>query len=234
MPIAMEDGFYQNHNQNGYHSLGIETRRAAECVQRIVDRRIPGVFGSPHHGFTGKDLDFLHAMPWIETVSFSDAPLENIDGLYALENLRHFGAAAKRPAIDFSRFPGLRQAVVGYKAKDRGLDVLRELTFLRVWHYRSKDATFSALLAPQSLTELQINWANVASLETLPALPNLRRLEVHQCRNLVDLGVLIDKYPLLEHVEIGACGRVTKAEGKRAIQGFSRLTHARIAGVHLV
>ena len=234
MSIAMEDGFYQDHERHGYTSLGIETLRSAECIQRIIDQRIRGVFGSPHHGFTGTNLDFLRAMPWIESVWFWDTPLDNIDGLYALGNLRDFGVSSKRPGIDFSRFPKLRQAVVEPKNKDRGLDALRELALLHLWHYRPKDATFTALRLPASLTQLQINWANAASLETLPPLPNLRRLEIHRCRNLVNLGVLSEKFPMLEHVIVAACGRVTSAEGERAIQNLHTLSHVYIGGVHLV
>lgn len=234
MPIAMEDGFYQSHDLNGVSSLGIETSRAGECIQRIAEKRIRGVFGNPSFGFNGNDLDFLHQIPWIESIWFWDIALNNIDGVYALENLRHFGVSPKRPAIDFSRFPRLLEAVVEPKTKDCGLDALRELALLHIWHYRPKDASFSALRLPESLTELQINWANAASLETLPALPNLRRLEVHRCRNLAILGVLYEKFPMLEHVVIDACGRVTHEEGRRAIQGSDKLTHAYIAGMLLV
>ena len=234
MPIAMEDGFYQSHDIYPVSSLGIESARVPACVQRVVEQRILGVFGSPYHGYTGTDLDFLREMPWVESVSFWDSPLTNIDGLYALKNLRFFALSTKRPGVDFSRFPELRRAVVEYKTRDSGLETLRALALLHIWRYSPKDATFSTLKLPESLTELQINWANVASLETLPALPNLRRLEVHQCRHLVDLGMLSEKFPLLEEVVVAACGRVTSAEGARAIQGLQALTRARISGAELV
>lgn len=234
MPIAMEDGFYQNHDQSGYSSLGIETRRLAECVQRIVERRILGVFGSEHFGFAETDVDFLRAMPWVESVWAGGTTFKNIDGLYALENLCDLSVSAKRPALDFSRLPTLRHAVIDYKATDRALETLRELALLHLWRCSPKDATFSTLKLPASLTALHINWSNVASLATLPALPNLRRLEVHRCRNLVDLGMLREKFPLLDYLVVDACGRVTSAEGARAIGGLHQLTRARISKVELV
>ncbi|WP_434173748.1 hypothetical protein [Streptococcus pyogenes] len=190
-----------------------------------------GVFGSPTFGFTGTDLDFLAQVPWLEVVWFWDVDLKSVDGLYALKDLRSFGIHPKRPAIDFSHFEKLRKAVVVPKPKDRGLADLKELEQLHVWHYRPKDETFSALSFPASLVELQINWANARSLESLPSLPYLRKLEVHCCRNLECLGHLGAKYPRLEHLVIAACGRLPSSEGDRIVQDLPYLRHAYIQGV---
>ena len=234
MPIALEDGFLQTHDLTDVSCLGIETARLGACVERVKAKRVKGVFGSPGFGFEGSDLDFLTELPWVEAVWFSEIQLKSIEGLYALQDLRHFGVHPRRPAIDFSRFPRLRVAIIEPKAKDRGIETLKELELLHIWHYQPKDKTFSALALPDSVTEFQVNWANPSSLESLPAHPGLRRLEIHQCRNLVDLGNLGEKYPNLEHLVIGACGRVTRSEGERVVRDLPKLSHAFVQVAKLV
>lgn len=231
MPVALEDGFLQSHDLAHVSCLGIESSRLEECVGRIARDRVKGVFGSPAFGFTGTDLDFLSNLPWLEAVWFWEVDLKSVEGLYALHDLRFFGLHPKRPAIDFSHFGKLRKAVVEPRAKDRGLAALKELESLHVWRYRPKEGDFSALSFPESLTELQIIWANAKSLESLPSMPNLTRLEVHRCRNLEHLGDLGARYPKLEHLVVTACGRVRSSEGSRAVEELPSLRHADIQGV---
>lgn len=182
MPIAKEDGFFLTHDLAHTTCLGIESEHIAACVERIRETRTCGVFGSPGFGFHCKKVDFLREIPWVEAVWFWDICLDDIDGLYSLENLRYFGMHPKRPPIDFGRFPRLKKAVIEPKAKDRGLDELSELELLHLWRFRPADKTFSALNLPVSLVEFQVNWASPESLESLPPLPHLRRLEIHGSR----------------------------------------------------
>jgi hypothetical protein len=221
MPVALVDGFLQSNDLAHVPCLGMESHRLEDCIERVRRDRIKGIFGSPSFGFTGSNLDFLSNMSWVEAVWFWDVNLKSVDALYALQDLRFFGVHPKRPAIDFSRFGKLRRVVVEPQKKDRGLSELRHLELLNVWHYRPKEGDFSSLPLPPSLTQLQINWANTKSLESLPPLPNLRRLEVHRCRNLEYLGDVGAKYPKLEHFVVDACGRVPSDEGRRIVQAFA-------------
>lgn len=234
MPIAQEDGFFQWHDSRHGPRLGIESSRLNECIERVKSKRIMGVFGSPSFGFDNSDLDFLSEIPWIEDVWLWDANLKSIDGLYALQNLKYLGVEPKRPPIDFSRLARLREVVIEPKTKDCGLGVLKELERLHIWHFRPKNNSFSSIDFPESLTELQINWASPESLESLPALPLLRRLEIHRCRNLQRLGDLSTKFPGLEHLVIDACGQVPISEGERVIQDLRNLTHAYVQNIKLV
>ena len=234
MPIALEDGYYMTHDLAHVSCLGVESHRLRDCVARAKSRRIKGVFGHPSYGFTGDDLDFLTELPWVEAVWFWDANIKNIDGLYSLPELQFFGVFPKRPAIDFHRFPKLRTAVVEPKARDEGLGSLKHLERLHIWHYRPKTRVFCELEFPESLSELQINWANASSLDSLPTLPELRRLEIHRCRNLESLGDLGSKFPKLEHLVVAASGRVKSGEGERVVRDLPNLTHAYVRDAKLV
>lgn len=233
MPIAREDEFWVTHDPPHDPGIGVESDRLRECIDRIERDRAKAVFGHEEYGFSGSNLDFLTAVPWVEAVWFWDVALDCVDGLYALEGLEHFGVQPRRPPIDFSRFPRLQHVNLHPRARDSGLERLDSLESLHVWHYRPRDRSFSSLRFPISLRELEINWANTTSLVSLPSLPNLRRLEVHRCRNLVELGDLRQKFPRLEHLVVTTCGKVQRGEAERALADLSDLHHAYVQGVVL-
>jgi len=232
MPIARDNGFLRWPDAPGFPAIGIESGRLAECIAEIQRTRVKQVFGSPCHGLAETNLDFLVQLPWLEGVWFWDVALNDVDGLYALPHLRRFGVHPKRPPIQFDRFRAMEHAVIELRPKDSGLDRLASLRFLSLWRYKAKDC--ASLPLPPSLTELQLHWASVESLADLPALPELRRLEIHRCRNLHSLGSLSEKFPKLEHLVVDACGRVSKHEGARAIEGLVKLSHAFVQTAVLV
>lgn len=224
MPISREGEFLHWSDAPSGPGLGIESDKLAACIARVKEAGLPGVFGSPDFGFAEQDLDFLNEMPFLERVWFWDVGLKNIDGLYALKNLRHFGVHPKRPPIRFDHFAQLESAVIELHVKDSGLEQLSKLKRLHLW--RCKDASLASLRLPESLDELQLNWMSMTSLDPLQALPNLRRLEIHRCRNLDNLGDLVQKFPNLQHLVVDACGRMTAEAGARSIRGLAKLQHA--------
>ena len=234
MPITLENGFYVSHDLSHVSCIGIETDRLDDCIAIAKCKNFKGVFGNPSFGFGGVNLNFLHNLPRIEAVWFWDVNLKNIDGLYSLSNLQFFGISPTRPSVDFSRFTKLRKVIIEPKAQDRGLGVLKKVELLHIWHYRPKQMNFLAFEFPESISELQINWANIFSLDSLPRLSKLRRLEVHRCRNLEHLGDLGAKFPLLEYLIIDSCGKVPLDEGERVVKDLTNLTHASVKNTKLV
>jgi hypothetical protein len=112
------------------------------------------------------------------------------------------------------------------KPKESGLNKLKYLELLYIWHYHPKTKNFKEFEFPESVTELEINWTNIESLDFLPSLINLRHLEVHRCRNLHQLTDLGSKYPNLQHFVIDACGKVKFEEGIKAIANCKYIKHA--------
>ena len=206
--------------------LGLESSQLDDCIEEISRSRLTSVFGSPSFGFHESDLNALARVPHVNAVWFWDVALKNVDGLYALDDLMEFGVHPKRPAIDFSKLPGLRRVVWEYKRQDTGMGSLEGLEALHSWRYRDASRTLCNLALPSNLVELEINWANVETLDGLPSLPNLRRLEIHRCRNLRSLGAIDKLLPGLEHLVIAACGRVEDQEGPRIVRQLARLKHA--------
>ena len=224
MPIERDNGYLIDCDLQGRISVGIESTRVPDCVAEVLRRNATGVFGCPRFGFQGSDLTFLEELPMLRRVWFWDINLANIDGLYALEDLQYFGVHPKRPALDFSRFPKLIQVIWEPKLKDTGIASLPGLEVLHVWHFKPKHKTYRDLEIPTTITELELNWASPPSLEGLPLLPNLKRLEIHRCRNLESIAQLPIIAPNLEHLVVSSCGRV--ADGPEVVKHLPSIKHA--------
>lgn len=228
MPIAREGRFLLNHDAYlGGTRLGLESPMLEACIEEVQSRNYLGVFGSPAFGFNETSLDALQQLPHLRHVWFWDIHLKNIDGLYALQQLESFGIHPRRPPIAFERLPSLREVVWEYRARDTGVETL-SLEMLHLWRHAPKHASFAGLQLPATLQELGINWCNPASLEGLPVLPNVRRLGIHQCRNMSSLATVPDLFPALEHLVVDACGRMKVEEGERLVARMPGLKHASV------
>jgi hypothetical protein len=226
MPIARDGRFLVWRDMQHTPGLGLESDQLVECVEEARIVPFKGLFGNPAFGFREPTLNVLNALPEVEAVWFWDVELRNVDALYSLRGLSHFGVHPKRPALDFARLQALKQLVWFYKPADTGVQSLLALESLHIWHYREKTKSLSDLALPPNLVELEINWASVETLDGLPTLPRLRRLEVHRCRNLRSLGNIALRFPLLEHLVVAACGKVEDGEGARVARQLPRLKHA--------
>lgn len=226
MPIQRDGRFLVWRDMRHAPGIGLESDQLAACVEEARTVPFKGVFGNAGFGFREPTLDVLSALPHVEAVWFWDVELRNVDALYSLTGLSHFGVHPKRPAIDFARLQNLKQLIWIHKHSDTGVPSLLALESLHIWHYRGKANGLQTLDLPANLVELEINWANLETLDVLPSLPRLRRLEVHRCRNLRSLGDIAARFPLLEHLVVAACGRVQDGEGDRVAQQLRQLKHA--------
>ena len=226
MPIARVGRFLVSPDKSPVPHLGLETDILALCVEECLGHPYKAVFGTPSFGFRESDLDCLTRLQHLEAIWFWDVALKNVDALYTLPKLQFFGVHPRRPAVDFSRLPTLKSLVWIYKPQDKGVTELTALEHLSLWRFQPKNKSFAGLALPAHVTELEINWANPATLEGLTPNANLRRLTISRCRNLESLALLPELYPSLEHLVVEACGRISREEGKRVAAQLPSLKHA--------
>lgn len=224
MITIRKDGFYQIENHAHVPLIGVESDRFADIIEGIREQGFRGVFCSPYHRFSGNDLSFLRAIPQIEAVLMRDTSLADIDDIYKMSNLRYFRCNNRRPPIDYSRLQTLRKLVLEPVCRDTGVEALSDLETLELWNYRPGTKDFSQFVIPQSVTELELNWVSFKSLESLPALPKLKRLVINHCKNLTDLALDLSKYPELKCFITHACINVPEEEVERARQAYGQLS----------
>ena len=208
MPIARAGKFLETADLGIVHSLGIESAQLDDCVAEINRREIRGVFGCPVFGFQERNLDFLERLQEIRQVWFWEIDLKDIAGLYSQPTLAYFGLSPKRPAVDFSHLPRLRDVVWHPVKHDRGLEQLTQLERLDVWRYKTRDSSFAGFELPGSLRKLEFNWCNQASLDGLPVMPTLEELQFHYCRQLKSLNGLSAVAPNLKKLVVTRCANL--------------------------
>lgn len=232
MPIERKGGFLVDVDLAGRRSIGIESARIDECVRHAIETKADGVFGSPYFGFEQSDLNFLSNLPDLAAIWFTDIALDNVAGIYHLDNLLHFRVHPKRPGIDFSRLPSIEELIWIYNNKDTGIGALRNTRLFHIWHFNPKSKAFENMCFPKRVEELEITWANPATLSGIPKLPDLKRLGIHYCRNLESLSELPRIAPALQHLVVSKCKRVT--DGEDVVELMPNLQHAHVQGKLLV
>ncbi|MFT5527836.1 MAG: hypothetical protein ACI9G1_004989 [Pirellulaceae bacterium] len=222
-----ENGFYEWHDQpNVIPSLGFQSARMAECIAHYHTAGFRGLFGNPHFGFEQDNLDFLREVKNATYVWLWDIELTDIDAIYDLTELDYVGINPNRPGIDFSRFPKLRYAVNHWNKSDLGITE-STITKFDHWHFKPRLKSFEGITIPAGVEELQLFMANPISLEGLPVMPKLRELQIHRCRNLVDMTVLPEIAPNLEKLLSSESPRIQVTTG---IQDHPTLTTAWVGG----
>jgi hypothetical protein len=228
MPIAREGEFLVTRTMGNTPHIGLESKLLSACIAEARRARYKGVFGSPSFGFNEPTLNALHDLPDLESIWFWDVALEDVQSVYGLKSLRALGIHPRRPPMEFSRLSSLRSLVLHPLRKDSGLETLNSLESLYLWHFSPKSKSFHDLALPKQISELQINWANPRDLVGLAPNPNLRRLEIHRCRNLETLSGLPDLFPSLEHLVVAACGKIDGAREAHLATHLPNLKHAYI------
>lgn len=225
------DGFYEWRDYDAKSpGLGVESGRVSDCLDYYDRHGFGGLFGSEFFGFKQDDLNFLRGASETTWLWFWDIKLKDIDALYDLQKLEHFGINPKRPGIDFSRFPVLRMVVNHWVKQDTGIadSTIRKYN---LWHYKPRSKSFKGLEIPKNVERLELYWANPAALSGLPVMKKLKYLEIHRCRNLVDLSELPRIAPNLTELLTTNSSRLDVSSG---VVEHPKLKSALIDGRHVV
>jgi len=228
LPIEREGQFYIARDGAYAPRLGLESSKLQACAIELSTRKYKGVFGSPCFGFNEQDLDILGDLPPLDSLWFWDINLKSVDGLYSQTNVKYLGIHPKRPRIDFSTFQMIHTLTWTPIKDDSGVSALKNLQKLHIWHYKPTSQSFTDIEMPNSLSELQLNWVNVTTLDALPCFPDLTHLEIHHSRNILTLDGLCQKFPRLEHLVITACGKLNVTAAIEAANGLKSIKHAYI------
>jgi len=224
-----ESGFYE-WGEPPKGSLGVDTERIEECIEYYHKRGFRGLFGHQRFGFQQDHLDFLAETRNAQFLWFWDISLKQINAIYELTDLKRMGIHPKRPGIDFSCFSNLRSVVNHWTKKDSGIEASK-ITKYNLWRYKPTSKSFEGLEIPKGVKELELLWANPATLAGLPVMKKLKVLQIHRCRNLHDLSVLPEIAPNLQRLLTTTSSRIDVTAG---ILDHPKLEEALIDGTFVV
>ena len=217
--IRKEGQFYINRDRG--LSLGIDSSNMENCISefnkqyKFLKRGKPyiSIFGHHSFGFKEPNLNFLKHFKKVEKIWFWDVSLNDIEGIYFLQNLKSIGLIGKRPAIDFSHFKFLKEITVDWETKDYHLEYCENVEDFYLWHHKPKEKNFNAFKFPLNCkNSASLNWTNVEDLSTLNGLKGVKKIEIHRSRNLKSLKG-IEKYSdTLEQIIVTTCGKLEEYE----------------------
>ena len=193
-------GFREWHDyQKGQPGLCIESNRLDDCMDRYHEGGFLGMLGNPRFGFEQDNMDFLSRATNVRWLHFWDVALKRLDAIYECQQLESISIHPKRPGIDYSQFPKLQMVINHWNKADTGI-AQAKFTMYNLWRYQPKSKSFEGLEMPAKLQRLEILWTNTASLAGLPVMKQLKWMEIHRSRNMVDLSELPRIAPKLERL----------------------------------
>ncbi|WP_210465376.1 hypothetical protein [Rufibacter roseolus] len=210
MVIVPEDDVYiDKEKQGGYKSLGVVTDKLEKCISKYQQENFNGIFGNSTFGFKNADFDFVKDFRDAKFFWFWNINVNDVTGLYNLENAEYFGVMGKRPMIDFSHFPSLNTLVLEWHQKDRSLDTCESVEKFDLWHHKPKDQSFSDFSFPRYAKKLGLNWTNVNDITKLNGMKGLSEITIDRSRNLKSLRGLERYADTIEKVHIDTCDRLS-------------------------
>jgi hypothetical protein len=222
MPITRIGDFLRADDIGITPMLGIESSNIQACIAEVKRLGVKGIFGCSAFDFRENNLDFLNDLPELIQVWLWEVSLQDVGGIYALQNLELFLVHNRTQGIDFSRLQKLKQVIWHYQPKDTGLAQLPDLEQLDVWHFNPKSKSFAGCPVSSDLKHLEFNWANPSTLDGLPQMPHLRELQLHYCRSLTSLEGLDRIAPNLERLIVASC---KQCKDTSAIGKLTKLKH---------
>lgn len=206
--VPGEDIFIDKEKKGGYKSIGIVTDRLEKCISKYQQENFNGIFGNPTFGFKNADFDFVKDFKDAKFIWFWNINVNNVKGLYNLENAEYFGVMGKRPLIDFSHFPSLKNLLLEWHQKDKSLHTCENIEQFDLWHHKPKDKSFADFSFPRFAKKVSLNWTNVEDLTTLNGLKGMREISIDRSRNLKSLRGLMYA-DTIEELYIDTCSRLS-------------------------
>lgn len=165
------------------------------------------------------DLSILAEMPFIKGLEIYDCEVTDARIVEELPNLEVLGLQIKRTkAIDFSRLPNLRVALLAWCKGLEGVFSSRRLEYLNVSNFPLED--LCPLSELKLLRRLSLTSRKLKSLSGIEDLRLLEDVSLYDCRRLDDDDGL-DRLPNLKRLEIESCNRLkTTMQNKRGGGGL--------------
>ncbi|WP_227938171.1 hypothetical protein [Alkalihalobacillus deserti] len=209
MPIRKIGDFYVN-IEDGKKQLGIDSNNISGCIKEYKSGKYDGVFGNNGYGFKEDNFDFLHELSDVKKIWFWDVDLKNVEGIYSLKSLEHFGVHGKRKGINFAMLENLTEISTDWISKDENMDSCIHIENFYLWHHKPKEKSFEKYRFPNCSNEVHLNWSNVSDFTTLNGLKGMKKLEIHRSRNLISLKGIENYQDTLEEVFVDTCGNLSE------------------------
>jgi hypothetical protein len=176
---------------------------SSTVMEELVKRKPFELELNTSKGWSGKDIEFLHNLPWLKSIVIIDLLINNITPINSLAELINIKVITYcKSVIDFSAFPLLQNCALEWRPKVSSLFDCKNLKNLFLNRYSGK--SFEPFKALSNLESLAILNSPLSDLEGIGRLPRLQSLRLANLRQLDSLSGLEDARYLNE-LEIVRC-----------------------------
>jgi hypothetical protein len=214
MEIEFENGNYGERAvlRSAWSERTLEKIRSRQCAELEINHA---------KGWSGTDVSFLAALPWLQVLKIIDLKIKSVEPIHQLHELRALEVTTYcGTPIRFSAFPKLENCGLEWRPKSESLFDCTTLQGLFVNSYTGGNlAAFSRLTNLESLAVLN------APIETLEGIGSLHKLRVLRLANLKKLQSLdgIQFLSTLEELEVHTCPRIGSINEVGALGNLRKL-----------
>lgn len=212
------NGVFPASNRKGIMVCG---RWSDEIFSFIKNNNIKAVYLNVSNGWEGGDYRFLSGLTSIEELNIIDGKTPCLSGLASMVSLKNLSISCHTTGdVDFSKLKNLQYCYLTWWTGANSLFEVISLEGLYLNEAKLKD--FSVVQNLENLHSLIIGNSSVTSLEWLPKLKKLSRLELLNAKKVEDFTP-IASCDRLEKLTISGCPKLSTLEFVSSLQHLKLL-----------
>jgi hypothetical protein len=212
--------------QRSYRAAGCEL---LVCVTPQNRDAALKAFRDDPHSYSGlhvsgiADVGFLADFSNLRYLEVVDQKKFDARQLAPLTNLRGLRLETPGAGIDFAWFPELEGFCGDWHADNINVRCCRELRHLRAWQFKPKSKNLADIAGATRLERLSLTQTNIATLDGLESLEDLRYLELAYALQLEPLEALARPGVDLREIEIAKAKKIASYRPLAEVRRLRRL-----------
>lgn len=192
----------------------IKSSEIEKDIEYIKKNKINNIAINKYKGFLSNDISQLRELTHVKKISLEPSDIVDVgDTLAKLKKLEYLHLGVEKVAFDFSNLPNLKRLYFDYHKNTKGIEHLINLEVLHIYYANKFFFKEDQIGSLKNLKRLEIVKSDdLDNLNCLSKLINLKELEFHYCRSLIDFNFLTYLKYKLEILKIGNCKNVKNVE----------------------
>jgi len=200
--------FFDDVNENFFY---LNSSNISDDIKYVKENNILNIAINKYKGFTSEDFSLLSDLAHIKKLSLEPCDVKNAsDVLPYFVDLEYLHIGIDNVMVNFSNLKRLKYLYFDYHKDLKGLNNLTNLEVLHVYKANKfffKEDLFKCFKKLRRLEIVQSK--DLDNLSCFTKLSELKELEFHYCRTLIDLNYVTDNLKkTLEILKIGNCKNI--------------------------
>lgn len=232
MAIIEKEGFkFLDGLQSEY--IVVESSRITDYIKYINKNKIKAAFLSNLYYFAN-GINFLQECNFLEKLSITSSSIENYDGLSYLQSLEDLILEEPKGKVDLTCHTALKRLAADYNKNIIGMEQLKGLKELSLWHYKPKSRDLSGISGLDSIKELEIIQSNINSLNGCGSLLKLERLKFAYLSQFRYIDELEKIKKSLKILDFDCCKKIENHEYVMCLNNLEKLRYYKCGNIKTI